>query len=287
LEKKIELPIRDTPVFLVYGEVAVYHSQATRKEAKNRVVGRTGSYGGGTIRIAKGLSIHTGGSSSRPIYGEVSMQYPGELIITNERIIFLSNQKGFELNHQNITAATAYKDGFAFQSKNTSYVLLVPRMDLATIAFDGVRTGAIPIGNICVSDDCDCDYDYDENIDPTDVSSIDGMDGYEFEYFCADILEKNGFINVSVTRGSGDQGVDVLATKDGIKYAIQCKNYASSLGNTPIQEVNAGKVFYKCHVGVVMTNSCFTPGARALAEATGTLLWDRTELQNMMKVLKK
>lgn len=281
LEQKVELPIIDTPVFLNYGEVAVYHSQATRQETKNRVIGRTGSYGGGTVRIAKGLSIHTGGSSSRPIYGDVSMQYPGEFIITNERIVFLSNQKGFELKHQNITAATAYKDGFAFQSKNTSYVLLVPRADLATLAFDGVRTGEIPIAGINASDDYDYD-DYDE-FDPDDISSIDGMEGHDFEYFCADLLRKNGYSDVSVTKGSGDQGVDVLATKGGIKYAIQCKNYASALGNTPVQEVNAGKTFYNCHVGVVMTNSTFTPGAKTLAQATGVLLWDRAALKKMME----
>lgn len=276
LENKIGLPVLDTPVFLNYGEVAVYHSQATRQETKNRVIGRTGSYGGGTVRIAKGLSIHTGGSSSRPIYGDVSMQYPGEFIITNERIIFLSNQKGFELKHQSITAATAYKDGFAFQSKNTSYVLLVPRADLATLAFDGVRTGEIPIAGINASDD------YNE-FNPDDISSIDGMEGHDFEYFCADLLRRNGFSDVSVTKGSGDQGVDVLATKGGIKYAIQCKNYASALGNTPVQEVNAGKIFYNCHVGVVMTNSTFTPGAKTLAQATGVLLWDRATLQKMME----
>jgi hypothetical protein len=90
-----------------------------------------------------------------------------------------------------------------------------------TLAFDGVRTGEIPIVGNYTSND----YDDDEEIAPTDISYIDGMEGHEFEYFCADILEKNGFTNVSVTRGSGDQGVDVLATKDGIKYAIQCKNY--------------------------------------------------------------
>ena len=281
LEQKVELPIVDTPVFLNYGEVAVYHSQATRQETKNRVVGRTGSYGGGTVRIAKGLSIHTGGSSSRPIYGDVSMQYPGEFIITNERIIFLSGQKGFELKHQNITAGTAYKDGFAFQSKNTSYVLLVPRADLATLAFDGVRTGEIPIAGINASEDYDYD-DYDE-FDPDDVFSIDRMEGHDFEYFCADLLRRNGFSEVSVTKGSGDQGVDVLATKGGIKYAVQCKNYASVLGNTPVQEVNAGKTFYNCHVGVVMTNSTFTTGAKTLAQATGVLLWDRSILQELIE----
>ena len=115
------------------------------------------------------------------------------------------------------------------------------------------------------------------------ISEVDGMDGHEFEYFCADLLRKDGFSDVSVTKGSGDQGVDILATKGGIKYAIQCKNYASALGNTPVQEVNAGKTFYNCHVGVVMTNSTFTPGAKSLAQATGVLLWDRAVLQKMME----
>ena len=107
------------------------------------------------------------------------------------------------------------------------------------------------------------------------------MDGHKFEYFCAEILKNNGFVNVSVTKGSGDQGVDVLAIKDGIKYAIQCKNYSTPLGNTPVQEVNAGKTYYNCHVGVVMTNSTFTQGAKALAQATGVLLWDGNILQSM------
>lgn len=117
---------------------------------------------------------------------------------------------------------------------------------------------------------------------PNDISLIDGMEGHEFEYFCADLLEMNSFFEVNVTKGSGDQGVDILAIKDGIKYAIQCKNYASPLGNTPVQEVNAGRTFYNCHVGVVLTNSTFTPGAKALAQATGVLLWDRAVLQKMM-----
>ncbi len=122
-----------------------------------------------------------------------------------------------------------------------------------------------------------------EEIDPTDVSYVDGMDGHEFEYFCAELLRKNDFYDVSVTRGSGDQGVDILATKGGIKYAIQCKNYASPLSNTPVQEVAAGKLFYNCHVGVVLTNSTFTPGAVSLANAAGILLWDRSELSELMK----
>ena len=115
------------------------------------------------------------------------------------------------------------------------------------------------------------------------VSAVDGMDGHDFEYFCAELLRKNGFDEAEVTRGSGDQGVDILATKGGVKYAIQCKNYASRLGNTPIQEVNTGKTFYKCHVGVVMTNSTFTPAAEELAASTNVLLWDRKVLDQYIR----
>lgn len=115
------------------------------------------------------------------------------------------------------------------------------------------------------------------------IEQIDGMDGHAFEFFCASVLKKNNFINVNVTPGSGDQGVDILATKDDIRYAIQCKNYSTPLSNRPIQEVTAGKSFYSCHVGVVMTNSTFSPGAIALAKATGTLLWDRQTLAKMMQ----
>ena len=114
------------------------------------------------------------------------------------------------------------------------------------------------------------------------VSRIDGMEGHEFEHFCADLLKKNGFMNVEVTRGSGDQGVDILADKDGIKYAIQCKNYATALSNKSIQEVSAGRMFYNCHVGVVMTNSTFTQGAINLAASTNVLLWDRDVLRQLM-----
>jgi len=111
-----------------------------------------------------------------------------------------------------------------------------------------------------------------------DFDVIDQMDGLQFEHFCCSLLLQNGFYNVNVTRGSGDHGVDLLAEKDDIRYAIQCKCFSADLGNTPIQEVYAGKEMYNCHVGVVMTNRYFTSGAEELAKKTRTLLWNREKL---------
>ncbi|MCC8048466.1 MAG: restriction endonuclease [Oscillospiraceae bacterium] len=114
------------------------------------------------------------------------------------------------------------------------------------------------------------------------IEEIDGMDGIEFEHWCAELLEKNGFNSIIVTPSSGDQGVDITAEKDDIHYAIQCKCYSSDLGNTPVQEVYAGKEMYGCQVGVVMTNRFFTTGAKELAAKTKVLLWDRDKLCDML-----
>lgn len=114
------------------------------------------------------------------------------------------------------------------------------------------------------------------------LPAIDSMTGLEFEEYTVRLLRRLGYDNVELTKASGDQGVDVIASKDGVKYAFQCKNYSNALGNTPIQEVTAGKQFYGCHVGVVLTNNFFTSGAKELAEKTQTMLWNREKLGQMI-----
>ncbi len=114
---------------------------------------------------------------------------------------------------------------------------------------------------------------------------IDYMSGSEFEKWCADLLRDSGFENVEISAKSGDQGVDILAEKNDITYAIQCKCYSHDLGNTPVQEVLTGKAIYQRHVAAVMTNRYFTKGAKDAAKATGVLLWDRDKLLSMYKAI--
>ena len=113
-------------------------------------------------------------------------------------------------------------------------------------------------------------------------NDYDTMTGEEFEKYCVAILKKNNFINVRQTKSSGDQGVDILAEKDGIKYAIQCKCYSKPVGNHAIQEVYSGKNYYNCHIGVVLTNQNFTESATILATKTNILLWDRNVLNKLI-----
>nr|DAR55873.1 MAG TPA: Restriction endonuclease [Caudoviricetes sp.]DAY98023.1 MAG TPA: Restriction endonuclease [Caudoviricetes sp.] len=111
----------------------------------------------------------------------------------------------------------------------------------------------------------------------------DTMEGHDFEYYCADLLRNDGFYNVEVTQGSGDQGIDILAEKAGIRYGIQCKCYSNNIGNKAVQEAFAGKTFYHCHVAAVLTNRYFTRSAKQLAEEDQVLLWDRDELERLVQ----
>jgi restriction system protein len=104
---------------------------------------------------------------------------------------------------------------------------------------------------------------------------IDEMEGHDFEYYCADVLKDMGFIDVQVTKGSGDFGADILAEKDGVTYAVQCKCYDKPIGVKAIQEVYAGRDYYDRMVGVVMTNQYFTQPAVELAQKLNIMLWDR------------
>lgn len=117
-------------------------------------------------------------------------------------------------------------------------------------------------------------------------SEVDTMSGREFEEWCKKLLEKLGWTDVETTKATGDQGVDILAVKDEVPYAFQCKCWASDLGNTPVQEVYAGLRFYHRNVGVVITNRYFTQGAKELARACDVLLWDRDRLKRMIATAK-
>ena len=112
---------------------------------------------------------------------------------------------------------------------------------------------------------------------------FDSLDGHEFEYYCAELLRKKGFIDVEVTKGSGDYGVDILAEKEGVTYAIQCKCYTAPIGVKAIQEAYAGRDYYDRMVGAVLTNQYFTTPAVEAAKKLKILLWDRGYLESMIE----
>ena len=116
------------------------------------------------------------------------------------------------------------------------------------------------------------------------ISQIDKMDGYEFEHFSKQLLEKDGFYDLTVTRSSGDQGIDILGKLNKKAIGVQCKNYSGSVGNKAVQEAIAGAVYYGLEQVYVLTNSYFTGSAKYLAQKSGVILLDRDYL---LKILRR
>ncbi len=99
--------------------------------------------------------------------------------------------------------------------------------------------------------------------------------GDKYEHLGAKILKDKGFSDITVTQDTGDFGVDIIATKDGERYAVQCKYYSSPVGIKAVQEVYAGMNYYHCTKAIVMTNSTFTDAAKKLAQSNGVILWPK------------
>lgn len=115
----------------------------------------------------------------------------------------------------------------------------------------------------------------------TELKYIDTLEGIEFEHYMAQLLIKLGY-TTKVTQSTQDDGADVLAEKDGIKYVFQCKNYSSTVGNKAVQEVYSAKGIYKYDKGIVVTNNFFTRQAEQTASSLDIDLWDRNSLKVLL-----
>ncbi len=106
----------------------------------------------------------------------------------------------------------------------------------------------------------------------------ESMSPYDYEYYCASLLKENGWI-AETTRGSGDQGVDVIASKNNYRIVLQCKKYSSPVGNKAVQEAFSAKSHIGADYAIVVTNHTYTKSAKELASTTGVILLHHDELK--------
>jgi restriction system protein len=117
---------------------------------------------------------------------------------------------------------------------------------------------------------------------PTLHGNFSAMTGQDFEAYLMKLLHRLGYTDISGTPVTGDQGADVLATKDGKRIVIQAKNYREPVGNAAVQEVSAAVSFYSGDEGWVVTGSTFTSAAKQLARRCNIRLIDRFDLEKMV-----
>ncbi len=107
--------------------------------------------------------------------------------------------------------------------------------------------------------------------------------GIIFESHCMEILKQNGW-KVKETPNTGDQGVDLIASIDNVRICIQCKNHKKVVGNKAVQEISAGKLYWKGTHAVLVSKSGFTKSAQKLARANKVVLINDSELKDLGKL---
>lgn len=126
------------PVVLGEGEVAHFFGPARRYITKTKAVGRTGSGGGVSVRVAKGVSLRAGGGASQTVYNDVTDSFVGQVILTNRRVVFLAKQNGFDCKLGAISAITPEGDRLMIQAGAKTYRLTVERQGHFAKALDMV-----------------------------------------------------------------------------------------------------------------------------------------------------
>ena len=104
--------------------------------------------------------------------------------------------------------------------------------------------------------------------------------GIKFEKKCMQILKSKGW-KVEETSVSGDQGVDIIASVSNFRLCIQCKDHIKSIGNRAVQEISAGKIYWRGTHAILISKSGFTKSAIKLARANDVILISYQELNNI------
>ncbi len=108
------------------------------------------------------------------------------------------------------------------------------------------------------------------------------LSGEDFEKLLYRLFEKMGYL-VKHYGQPGDQGGDLVASKNGEHMLIQAKRYlGEATGNAAVQQVVAAAKFYNCSKTMVVTTSYFTPEAITLAKVDGTELVSGERLKELL-----
>ena len=113
------------------------------------------------------------------------------------------------------------------------------------------------------------------------LSSIDAMDGTQFEEFLAVLFVHLGY-RVQHVGMSHDFGADLVLTSSRKRIVVQAKRYSGNVGIGAVQEALGAVQYYRGTRGMVVASSGFTESARELAARSGVELWDRQRLAAAM-----
>jgi restriction system protein len=95
------------------------------------------------------------------------------------------------------------------------------------------------------------------------------MHPYRFEHLIRELLEAMGYDDVTVTKESGDKGVDVVATVQfgitTITEVVQVKRHQASIGRPVLDQLRGALPYHKAIRGTLITLGSFSKGCTEAA----------------------
>jgi hypothetical protein len=108
------------------------------------------------------------------------------------------------------------------------------------------------------------------------------LDGYEFERATAEVLNKHQF-NPRVTPGSGDGGIDIEVTRNGLKGVVQCKAHVACAGPHVVRDLYGVIHHSGADFGIIVSRGGFSRGAVDFAREKPILFVDTSDLIAMQE----
>lgn len=116
-------------IMLGKNEICRYIERAAlvKQKKKTRYESRRS---GGSFRVTKSYTHHTGRTQSVPIETIRTEYTEGIIYVTDTRIIFVAKENAFEKKIKNLTAVVPYTDAVGLQYGSQTINILVPEADL-------------------------------------------------------------------------------------------------------------------------------------------------------------
>jgi hypothetical protein len=134
------LPILNTnKIFLKSGEQCHYIDKAIYEEkvVKKSYVRKNSGYS--VPGLFKGTRVHFGGGQTDVVDNVQYNKLRGILYITNKRIIFVGESKGFDKKIDDLIALTPYANCVELQFSKENYKIFVPDGNIAHMAIQSVK----------------------------------------------------------------------------------------------------------------------------------------------------
>lgn len=122
--------------------------------------------------------------------------------------------------------------------------------------------------------------------DAADV--LDGMSWQQFERLVGEAFRLQGYAVVENGGGGADGGVDLVLSRNGEKFLVQCKQWkAFKVGVKVVRELYGVMATKGSAGGFVVTSGRFTPEASQLASGRNIWLIDGPELLKLIRQVER